>query len=69
MKVRCAVCGKETKGRATSRKGYSDTDGSERFPRKHVNAEGIPCLGYNEFAEWPGESKLDVYDLSTLATR
>jgi hypothetical protein len=51
MRVRCVVCGKETAARCCSNRGRSDTDGSERYPRRH-DVNGKPCPGNIEYAEW-----------------
>ncbi len=47
-RFKCVICGKISSGRLTGR--YSDR--TERYPRRHKGADGNPCPGNIEYAEW-----------------
>lgn len=50
-RFKCVICGKLTAGRI-SREGTLSGDASARFPRRHKNKEGEPCVGNILEAEW-----------------
>lgn len=51
-RFKCVVCGKLTVGGRLPREGRLPGDGSERYPRRHIGSDGLPCAGNTQHAEW-----------------